>query len=71
MHPIHGKALCHLGSARTLSLLERFYWRIGMNAATRFWIGQESDVSSPKGFASDHSLANSHDSPAVGTWHSH
>lgn len=35
---IHGQALCHLGTARTLSLLERFYWWVGMNAVTRFWV---------------------------------
>ena len=30
--------LCHLGVARTLSMLERFYWWIGMNISTRWWL---------------------------------
>ena len=38
MLAIHANALCHLGAARTLSLLQRFYWWVGMNEFTRFWI---------------------------------
>ena len=38
MQACHANALCHLGTARTLSLLERFYWWIGMRISTRWWI---------------------------------
>ena len=33
MHACHANATCHLGVARTLSMLERFYWWIGMDIA--------------------------------------
>ena len=38
MLAIHANALCRLGAARTLSLLERFFWWVGMNEVTRFLI---------------------------------
>ena len=38
MQACHAKASCHLGVARTLSMLERFYWWIGMNVCTRWWL---------------------------------
>ena len=31
-------ASCHLGTTRTLGMLERFYWWIGMNICTRWWL---------------------------------
>ena len=31
-------ASCHLGMARTQSMLEQFYWWIGMNISTRWWL---------------------------------
>ncbi|CAB1100851.1 unnamed protein product [Ectocarpus sp. CCAP 1310/34] len=34
----HANASCHLGAARTLSMLERFYWWIGMSVCTKWWI---------------------------------
>ena len=34
----HANASCHLGVARTLSMLERFYWWIGMSVYTRWWL---------------------------------
>ena len=34
----HSNALCHLGSARTLAILEQFYWWIGMSISTRYWV---------------------------------
>lgn len=33
----HIRASCHLSVIRTLSMLERFYWWIGMNICTRSW----------------------------------
>lgn len=38
MQACHANALCHLGTARTLSLLERFYWWIETSISTRWWI---------------------------------
>ena len=32
----HSTASCHLGTTRTLRMLERFYWWIGMNMCTRW-----------------------------------
>ena len=34
----HSTASCRLGTARTLRMLERFYWWIGMNVCTRWWL---------------------------------
>ena len=31
-------ASCHLGSTRTLRMLKRFYWWIGMSICTRWWL---------------------------------
>ena len=33
----HSNTLCHLGTAKTLRLLEQLYWWIGLSASTRFW----------------------------------
>ena len=38
MQACHANASCHLRVARTLSTLERFYWWIGMNISTRWWL---------------------------------
>ena len=38
MQACHSTASCHLGTTRTLRMLERFYWRIGMNVCTRWWL---------------------------------
>lgn len=37
MQTCHAHLSCHLGGARTLQLLERFYWWIGMEICTRWW----------------------------------
>ena len=34
MHACHADASCHLGVTRTLKMLERFYWWVGMEACT-------------------------------------
>ena len=34
----HSTVSCHLGTTRTLRMLERFYWWIGMNVCTRWWL---------------------------------
>ena len=34
----HSTACCQLGTTRTLRMLERFYWWIGMNMCTRWWL---------------------------------
>ena len=38
MQACHSTASCHLGTARTLRMLERSYWWIGMSICTRWWI---------------------------------
>ena len=38
MQACHSTASCHLGTTRTLRILERFYWWIGMNVCTRWWL---------------------------------
>ena len=38
MHALHANASCHLGVARTLAMLERFYWWIGMDVCARWWL---------------------------------
>ena len=34
----HSTASCHLGTTLTLRMPERFYWWIGMNVCTRWWL---------------------------------
>ena len=34
----YSTASYHLGTTRTLRMLERFYWWIGMNVYTRWWL---------------------------------
>ena len=36
MHACHTDASCHLGVTRTLKMLERFYWWVGMEACTKW-----------------------------------
>ena len=38
MHACHADASCHLGVTRTLKLLECFYWWVGMEACTKWWL---------------------------------
>ena len=38
MQACHSDASCHLGVLRTLHMLERFYWWIGMDISARWWI---------------------------------
>ena len=38
MQACHSTASSHLGTMRTLRMLERFYWWIGMNVCTRWWL---------------------------------
>ena len=38
MHACHADASCHLGVMRTLKMLERFYWWVGMEACTKWWV---------------------------------
>ena len=38
MQACRSAACCHLGSTYTLRMLERFYWRLGMNVCTRWWL---------------------------------
>ena len=38
MYACHSTAPCHLGTTRTLRMLERFYWWVGMNIGTRWWL---------------------------------
>ena len=37
MHACHADASCHLGVTRTLKMLERFFWWVGMEACTKWW----------------------------------
>lgn len=34
----HANTSCHLGVAWTLRILERFYWCVGMDVCTRWWL---------------------------------
>ena len=38
MQACHADASCHLGVTRTLKMLERFYWWVGMEACTKGWV---------------------------------
>ena len=38
LHTCHSTTSCHLGVARTLAMLRRFYWWIGMDICTRWWL---------------------------------
>ena len=38
MQACHPTASCHLGTARTLRMLERFCWWVGMSIFTRWWL---------------------------------
>ena len=38
MHACHADASCHLGVMRTLKMLDRFYWWVGMEACTKWWV---------------------------------
>ena len=38
MHACHADVSCHLGVTRTLKMLERFYWWVGMEACTKWWV---------------------------------
>ena len=38
MHACHADASCHLGVTRTLQMLERFFWWVGMEVCTRWWV---------------------------------
>ena len=38
VHACHADASCHLGVTRTLKMLERFYWWVGMEVCTKWWV---------------------------------
>ena len=38
MHACHADASCHLGVTPTLKMLERFFWWVGMEACTKWWV---------------------------------
>ena len=38
MHACHADASCHLGVTRTLKMLERFYWWVGIEVCTKWWV---------------------------------
>ena len=38
MHACHADASCHLGVTRTLKMLERFCWWVGMKVCTKWWV---------------------------------
>ena len=38
MHACHADASCHLGIMRTLKMLVRFHWWVGMEACTKWWV---------------------------------
>ena len=38
MQACHPTASCHLGTTRTLRMLERFHWWIGMSVCTQWWL---------------------------------
>ena len=38
VHACHADASCHLGVTRTPRMLKRFYWWVGMEACTKWWV---------------------------------
>ena len=38
MHACHAEASCHIGVTRTLKMLGRFYWWVGMEVCTKWWV---------------------------------
>ena len=38
MHACHADVSCHFGVTRTLKMLERFYFWVGMEACTKWWV---------------------------------
>ena len=38
MHACHAENSCHLGVTRTLKMVERFYWWVGMEVCTKWWV---------------------------------
>ena len=38
MYACHADASCHLGVTRTLKMLERFFWWVGMEVCTKWWV---------------------------------
>ena len=38
LHTCHSTTLCHLSVARTSDMLRRFYWWIGKDISTRWWL---------------------------------
>ena len=38
MHACHADASCHLGVTRTLKMVERFYWWVGTEVCTKWWV---------------------------------
>ena len=38
LHTCYSTTSCHLSVARTLGMLRRFYWWIGMDISTRWWL---------------------------------
>ena len=63
MHPwvmqaCHSTAFCHLGTARILRMLERFYWWIGKSICTRWWLRNCFGVPSTENAAADGPVAH-------------
>ena len=58
MQACHSTASCHLGTTRTLRMLERFYWWIGMNVCTRWWLSPLLEVPSAENPTADCPLAH-------------
>ena len=59
----HSTASCHLGTRRTLRMLERFYWWIGVNICTRWWL-RHCLTCQARNLAADGPLAHHLDAPA-------
>ena len=38
MHAYHAEAPCHLGVTKKLKILERFYWWVGTEVCTKWWV---------------------------------
>ena len=36
----HSDSVCHFGVSRTLQMLQRFYWWIGLDQSVQWWIGR-------------------------------
>lgn len=64
MDGCHADMSCHQGTTRTLQCWERYYWWVGMEASTKFWVRRCFKCTQK--FSPNYSLA--HHSPTAPEW---